>query len=235
MKVLVIIPAYNEADNIVAVAESVAMAGFDHLVINDGSTDSTLETCRLHGLNVLDLKINLGIGGAVQAGHKYAFKHGYDIDIQFDGDGQHDASYLPALIAAIESGADLAIGSRFLEKTDGFQSSALRRVGIRWLSFWIKAFTRTRTTDPTSGFRACSRNAIRLFCSQYPTDYPEPESIVTAIKHGLSVAEVPVIMHERQSGSSSIRALGSLYYMVKVSLAIAILGLSSRKRSSEAE
>lgn len=234
MKVLVIIPAYNEAENIVAVARSVTRAGYDHLVINDGSTDATLETCHRHNLNVLDLKVNLGIGGAVQAGHKYACAHGYDIDIQFDGDGQHDASYLPALVAAIENGADLAIGSRFLKKTDGFQSSAMRRVGIRWLSFWIKVFTRFRATDPTSGFRACSRDAIRLFCSQYPTDYPEPESIVTAIKHGLKVAEIPVIMHERRSGSSSIRALGSLYYMVKVSLAIVILGLSSRKKGDEA-
>ncbi|MEG0050342.1 MAG: glycosyltransferase family 2 protein, partial [Clostridia bacterium] len=206
-------------------------AGYDYLVVNDGSTDATLQLCQDHNINVLNLSENLGIGGAIQAGHKYAHDHNYAIDIQFDGDGQHDAAHIPSLIAAIEQGADLAIGSRFLGEESGFRSSFMRRMGIRWLSFWIKLVSHKKVTDPTSGFRACNQATIALFCRDYPTDYPEPESIVTALKHRLSVTEVPVVMHERQSGASSINALGSIYYMVKVSLAIAILGLSKQKEA----
>ncbi len=229
MKTLLIIPAYNEARNIAGVAQAVAEAGYDFIVINDGSTDDTLEVCREHDLPVLDLKQNLGIGGAVQAGHKYALENGYDVDVQFDGDGQHDIRYVAALLDLIERGADLAIGSRFVERTEGFRSSFMRRIGIRWLSGCIRLFSGRRITDPTSGFRACSKRSISLFCRNYPTDYPEPESIVTAIGNGLSVQEAPVIMHERVGGASSIRALGSIYYMVKVSLAIAIMSLSRSK------
>lgn len=229
MKTLLIIPAYNEARNIVGVAQKVAKAGYDFIVVNDGSTDDTLEVCRRNNLPVLDLKQNLGIGGAVQAGHKYALEHGYDIDVQFDGDGQHDVEYVPALLNLIEQGADLAVGSRFIEKTEGFRSSPMRRVGIRWLSGCIRLFTGKRITDPTSGFRACSRRSIGLFCRNYPIDYPEPESIVTAIGDGLDVREAPVIMHERAGGASSIRTLSSIYYMVKVSLAIAIMSFSRSK------
>lgn len=229
MKTLLIIPAYNEARNIVGVTQAVAEAGYDFIVVNDGSTDSTLEICRENGLPILDLKQNLGIGGAVQAGHKYALEHDYDVDVQFDGDGQHDVEYVASLLDLIEKGADLAIGSRFLERTDGFRSSPMRRVGIRWLSGCIRLFTGKRITDPTSGFRACSRHSIDLFCRNYPIDYPEPESIVTAIKSGLDVREAPVIMHERAGGTSSIRALASMYYMIKVSLAIAIMSLSRSK------
>ena len=229
MKTLLIIPAYNEARNIAGVAQAVAEAGYDFIVINDGSTDDTLEVCREHDLPVLDLKQNLGIGGAVQAGHKYALENGYDVDVQFDGDGQHDIRYVPPLLDLIEQGADLAIGSRFVERTEGFRSSFMRRIGIRWLSGCICLFSGRRITDPTSGFGACSKRSISLFCRNYPTDYPEPESIVTAIGNGLSVQEAPVIMHERVGGASSIRALGSIYYMVKVSLAIAIMSLSRSK------
>lgn len=228
-KMLIIIPAYNESANIERVVRKVEDAGYDYVVVNDGSTDETLAICRRNGFNVLDLKENLGIGGAVQAGHKYAAQHGYDVDIQFDGDGQHDIAYVPALLQAIEGGADLAIGSRFVSQTDGFQSTFMRRVGIRWLAFWIKVFTGRKTTDPTSGFRACNRRCIELYCRDYPMDYPEPESIVTAIKRGMSVEDVPVVMHEREGGESSIRALSSVYYMLKVSLAISIVGLSRRK------
>lgn len=227
--VLIIIPAYNESANIERVVRRVQDAGYDYVVINDGSADDTLSICRRNHFNVLDLKENLGIGGAVQAGHKYAAQHGYDVDIQFDGDGQHDISYVPELLRAIEAGADLAIGSRFVSHADGFQSTFMRRVGIRWLSFWIKVFTGQKTTDPTSGFRACGRRCIELFCKDYPMDYPEPESIVSAIKRGMAVRDVSVIMHEREGGESSIKALSSVYYMLKVSLAIAIVGLSRKK------
>lgn len=228
--VLVIIPAYNEAESICETVRSVEQAGYDYVVVNDGSTDSTLEICLSNGFNVLNLTENLGIGGAVQAGHKYAVYHGYQIDVQFDGDGQHDASYISVLVEDVLAGSDLAVGSRFLKKTDGFQSSALRRVGIKWISFLIRVLTGSRATDPTSGFRACSRRCMNLFCRDYPTDYPEPESIVAALKNGLAVNDVPVIMHERSGGKSSIGAFSSVYYMIKVSLAIVIVGLS-RKRN----
>lgn len=230
LRTLVIIPAYNEEASIVTVVRSVKDAGYDYLVINDGSKDGTLAVCQKHGFNVLDLPRNLGIGGAVQAGHLYAQKHGYDIDIQFDGDGQHDAAYLASLVAAIEQGADIAIGSRYLADNEGFKSTAMRRVGIKWLSAWIRLFSHYTVNDVTSGFRACGKRAIELFCSTYPYDYPEPESIVTALSNGLKVREVPVVMHERQGGKSSISPLKGAYYMIKVTLAIAISALSNRPK-----
>lgn len=171
----------------------------------------------------MDLPQNLGIGGAVQAGHKYAQRFGYDIDIQVDGDGQHDPSYVPELVKLIEGGASLAIGSRFLVETDGFQSTFMRRVGIRWLSFLLELLTGKVVTDPTSGFRACNKDAIDLFCKSYPDDYPEPESIALAMKLGLPVMEAPVKMNERQGGRSSIGGFSSVYYMIKVTLAIVLV------------
>lgn len=230
VRVLVIIPAFNEQDCIVSTVQSVIDAGFEYIVVNDGSTDATKAICDQHGFDVLDLPQNLGIGGCVQAGHKYALAHGYDADVQFDGDGQHEASHIPCLLGKLAEGADLAIGSRFLDKANGFQSTALRRLGIAWLSFWIRLFAGSKVTDPTSGFRASGHRAIELFCESYPTDYPEPESIVQALKSGLSVDEASVLMHERQGGKSSIGGLSSLYYMVKVSLAIAITSFA-RKRN----
>lgn len=229
-KVLIVIPAYNEADNILNTVSGVVEHGYDYIVVNDGSRDTTLDVCRSNGLNVLDLPMNLGIGGAVQAGHKYAQRFGYDIDIQLDGDGQHDPAYLDALVHEVVSGADLVIGSRFLEKTDGFQSTFMRRVGITWLSAILKLCTGRHVSDPTSGFRACGRRAIDLFCASYPVDYPEPESIAVAIKSGLFVKEVSVEMRERQGGTSSIGGLSSVYYMLKVSLAILIASVSRRSK-----
>lgn len=227
-RVLVVIPAYNEADNIVATVGMVTAQGYDYVVVNDGSTDNTLQICRENGLNVLDLPQNLGIGGAVQAGHKYAQRFGYDVDIQVDGDGQHDPVYIPLLVEQIEAGADLVVGSRFLKQTDGFQSTFMRRVGITWLSFVIKTVSGRKITDPTSGFRASGKRAIDLFCKSYPIDYPEPDSIVSAIKTGLDVREVSVLMRERQGGASSIGGFKSIYYMIKVTLAILIAGGSKR-------
>lgn len=230
MRILVIIPAYNEEESLPDVVSRIIDERYDYVVINDGSNDGTPSLCREHGFNVLNLPRNLGIGGAVQAGHMYALEHGYDIDIQFDGDGQHDIAYLGALIDAIEQGADIAIGSRYLENTGGFKSTFMRRVGISWLSAWIRLFCKQTITDPTSGFRACGRCAIELFCSNYPYDYPEPESIVTALGNGLTVREVPVVMHERQGGQSSISPVKGAYYMIKVTLAIAISALSNHPK-----
>lgn len=222
MRVLVIIPAYNEAASILDTVNSVKQFGYDYVVVNDGSTDDTLSVCRANNLNVLNLSQNLGIGGAVQAGHKYAQRHGYDIDVQVDGDGQHDPAYISLLVEALLAGRDLVIGSRFLGAADGFKSTWLRRVGITWLSKEIKLLAGQKITDPTSGFRACGKRAIEMYCRAYPSDYPEPESIVVALQFGLSVSEVSVEMRERQGGKSSIGALSSVYYMVKVSLAILI-------------
>ena len=231
-RVLVIVPAYNEQDCIVETVRRIKETGYDYVVVNDGSKDDTLKLCRENGINVLDLPQNLGIGGAVQAGHKYAQHYGYDIDVQVDGDGQHDPSYIPQLVKMIEDGADLAIGSRFVEETDGFQSTWLRRVGITWLSGLLKLLTGKIVTDPTSGFRASGRRAIELFCENYPMDYPEPESIALALENGLSLSETPVNMLERQGGSSSIGGFSSVYYMIKVTLAIILVvwgGQSSRR------
>lgn len=231
-RVLVIVPAYNEQDCIVETVRRIKETGYDYVVVNDGSKDNTLKLCRENGINVLDLPQNLGIGGAVQAGHKYAQHYGYDIDVQVDGDGQHDPGYIPQLVKMIEDGADLAIGSRFVQETDGFQSTWLRRVGITWLSGLLKLFTGEIVTDPTSGFRASGRRAIELFCENYPMDYPEPESIALALENGLSLSETPVNMLERQGGSSSIGGFSSVYYMIKVTLAIILVvwgGQSSRR------
>ena len=228
MKAIIVIPAYNEQESIVATVNAVRNAGFDYIVVNDGSTDNTLATCRAHGFNVLDLPLNLGIGGAVQAGHKYARAHGYDVDIQFDGDGQHDVRSIPTLLNEIENGADLVVGSRFLASENTFRATLARRIGIRWLQGVIKLRTGTTITDSTSGFRACGRRAMDMFCLSYPTDYPEPESVTAALIGGLDVREVPAIMHERQGGTSSIGGASAIYYMIKVSLAI-LLGSRGAK------
>lgn len=228
-RVLVIIPAYNESEAILDTVNDVIATGFDYVVVNDGSTDATLDICRSNHVNVLNLPQNLGIGGAVQAGHKYAKKFGYEIDIQVDGDGQHDPSYIAALVDQVDAGSDLVVGSRFLEKTEGFQSTAMRRLGIAWLSGVIRALTHRTVTDPTSGFRACGPRAINLFCEDYPTDYPEPDSIVTALSRGLVVSEMPVCMRERQGGMSSISGFSSVYYMIKVTLAILISAFSKSR------
>lgn len=230
MKTLIIIPAYNEEENIVRAVESVKAYGYDYIVINDGSSDHTAAICRAEGFPLLDLCENLGIGGAVQAGHKYALENGYDIDIQFDGDGQHEASCLSRLVEGIESGVDLVIGSRFIGIENEFKSTLMRRIGIRWLCTVIRLLGAGVVSDPTSGFRACSKKAILLFGGEYPVDYPEPESIVAAKKAGLTVKEVPVIMHDRQGGESSIGVFSSVYYMIKVTLAILVLGASSKER-----
>ena len=232
IRILVIIPAFNEQDNIEKTIQNLN-ANYpeaDYVVINDCSTDHTREILNGNGYNYVDLPVNLGIGGGVQTGFLYAAEYDYDIAIQMDGDGQHNASYIDNLILPIVSGkADMTIGSRYIEK-EGFQSSALRRIGINFLSALIKACTGTRIYDVTSGFRAFNRKCIRLFSNEYAQDYPEPEAIVRAVCNGISIAEVPVVMNARTSGSSSIFGLKSIYYMIKVSMAIILLRLTLKRR-----
>jgi hypothetical protein len=220
--ILVIIPAYNEEGSVEKVVEEVHthIPQVEVLVVNDGSTDKTLERARTAGANVLDLPFNLGIGGAMQAGYKYAFEKGYEIAIQVDGDGQHDPKEIPKLLKALgEKEVDMVIGSRFIGDSK-FKSSMMRRVGISIFSKVISLIVGQKITDPTSGFRAGNRRAIQLFAFDYPQDYPEPEVLVLLHQCGLKMAEVPIVMNERYAGESSITKIRSIYYMVKVLLAI---------------
>ena len=228
MKCLVIIPAYNEEQNIEEVVKRIIKKcpQYDYLVVNDGSNDGTETLCRDEGFNIINLPINLGIGGAVQAGYRYAKKNHYDIAIQIDGDGQHDISYAEKMVELIETEeADAVIGSRFLKK-EGFQSSLSRRVGIQFLSKLIRVCTGVKICDVTSGFRAVNKNLIEIYSTDYSADYPEPEAIVSAVMYGATIKEIPVVMQERQSGKSSIQFWNSVYYMIKVTLAIIIRRIS---------
>lgn len=227
MKSLVIIPAYNEEKSILKTVNDIKenAKSFDYVIVNDCSMDKTLELCREHGLCVLNLPVNLGIGGAVQTGYLYAYKNGYDYAVQFDGDGQHDASYLEAMRDYMKDrDVDLLIGSRFLEK-EGFQSSGLRRFGIRYFSHLIKLLTGVRITDPTSGMRMANRSVMEIYANCYPKDYPEPESAVAILNVGKKIEEYPVKMREREEGVSSISPIRSVYYMIKVTLAILVEAL----------
>lgn len=224
MKKLVIVPAYNESESIEKTIRDIMEKApeFDYVIVNDCSTDSTLEICRENQFNILNLPINLGIGGAVQTGYIYAKENGYDIAVQVDGDGQHDPTFLSVMAKKMEeTGADMIIGSRFIAK-EGFQSSAARRVGIKYFSALIKCLTGEVITDPTSGLRMIGKRGIELFAGDYPKDYPEPESTLAMLRRGMEVVEMPVIMKERQGGVSSIRLQKTVYYMIKVTLAILV-------------
>lgn len=225
MKKIAIIPAYNEKDSIVKTVNDVIQnaPGFDYVIINDCSKDDTMDICLYNGFHVLNLPINLGIGGAVQTGYLYAYRHGYDIAVQFDGDGQHDAKYLEQMAEVlVREKADMVIGSRFIEK-EGFQSSRLRRAGISYFTWLIRTLTGVVITDPTSGMRLCNRRTIEMFANEYPRDYPEPESTVRLIRHKRKVIEMPVKMKAREEGVSSISSLkNTVYYMIKVTIAILI-------------
>lgn len=224
MKKLIIIPAYNESESIEKTVLDIQehARGFDYIVINDCSTDDTLRICREKNFPVLNLSLNLGIGGAVQTGYMYAYLNGYDMAVQVDGDGQHDPSFLEIMAEHLEEqNLDMVIGSRFIEK-EGFQSSGVRRMGIKYFTVLIKLLTGKVITDPTSGLRLAGREVIRLFAQQYPEDYPEPESVTAVLRRKLKVEEIPVIMRERNGGVSSISMKRSIYYMIKVSLAILI-------------
>lgn len=237
MKVLLIIPAYNEEENILNTCTKISEFSdeIDYIVINDGSKDNTLKILRENNINNINLINNLGIGGAVQTGYKYAYENGYDIAIQFDGDGQHDVNYVPNICEPIVEGkADMVIGTRYLDKNESqFQSTFMRRLGSNIISFFIKVCTGKKITDPTSGFRAVNKKIIEEFAKEYPTDYPEPESTVCMLCKNYKVTEVPVSMNERQGGTSSIRFWKSADYMIKVVFTIIIDSINARKKGGK--
>ncbi|WP_145324279.1 glycosyltransferase family 2 protein [Paenibacillus xylanexedens] len=224
MKVILIIPAYNEEKNIAKLLQVLCLdyKNVDVLVINDCSTDNTSKVCDQFNVKVINLPCNLGIGGAVQTGYKFAQMHNYDIAIQVDGDGQHNPEYIKDLVdPLVKNEADLIIGSRYISKI-GFQSTFLRRVGINYFSRLLRILTGQLITDPTSGYRACNKRVIEIFAKRYPVDYPEPESIMYLKRNRLRIKEIPVVMEARLEGKSSITLIKSAYYMAKVSLAILI-------------
>jgi glycosyltransferase involved in cell wall biosynthesis len=222
---LAIIPAYNESGAIAStIADLRANApGWDVLVVDDGSTDATATLARDAGARVIRHPFNLGIGGAVQSGYQHAEAHGYAFAVQVDGDGQHDARFVPTLHAHLASHPDLnmVVGSRFLaDDGEGYRSSATRRVGIRMFSWVLSRITRRSITDPTSGLRMTDRSGIELFARDYPHDYPEVEAVLLLHAHKLNAAELPVTMRPRTSGTSSISSSMSVLYMTKVTLAV---------------
>jgi len=229
-RALAIVPAYNEHDSLRGVIDDIRAhaPGVDIAVVDDASTDETAQIARDAGVVLLPLPVNLGIGGAVQTGFRYAYRKGYGVALQVDGDGQHAADQIDRLLAPIrEGGADAVIGSRFLEG-DGFQSTAARRLGIRafsWITRWTAGVT---VRDATSGFRAYTHQAVGFLAESYARDYPEVEAITTLARNHYRILEVPVTMRERQGGASSISTPGSLYYLVKVTLAALVSSIKPR-------
>ena len=226
---IAIVPALNEEQTVGRVIDEIRAfdPGFDIVVVDDGSTDRTAGVAADRGAHVLRLPFNLGIGGAMQTGFRFAFEQGFDIAVQIDGDGQHDPSQLPKILGPVLAGeADLCVGSRFTGE-GAYRSSFARRVGIKIFAGVVSAVVRQKVTDTTSGFRALNRKGIALFAADYPHDYPEVEATVMCVKHKLRLTEVPVTMRERGGGASSITAIRSVYYMTKVLLAI-FVGLFRR-------
>jgi glycosyltransferase involved in cell wall biosynthesis len=237
VRLLLVIPAFNEQASLggllaeikaLPVADGVEI---DAVVVDDGSSDRTHEVARANGARVLRLCRNLGIGGAVQAGIQLAHREGFDAAVQMDGDGQHPPSELLKLIAPAQGAEppDLIVGTRFRDKNN-FRSTALRRLGSWWLKAILRMTARLRISDPTSGFRLYGTRALRLFANTYPYDFPEPESLAMARAAGLTVIEVPVTMRERQGGTSSISGYTSIYYMLKVTLAVVLAYLRTSRR-----
>lgn len=237
MRVLIVIPAYNEQDTIQNVIAEIRAAGeYDYVVVNDCSTDATGALLKHGGYNHIDLPVNLGIGGGMQTGFQYAVQNGYDIAVQIDGDGQHDPRYLKDIVEPVaRSECDMCIGSRFIER-EGFQTSFMRRLGINILRFLIRLCCGARITDTTSGFRAMNAAVTAHFAEHYAQDYPEPESIISAVTAGFKVKEAPVQMRERQGGVTSISPLKSAHYMIKVSIAIVLYRIIQvRKRKKRGD
>lgn len=225
MKCLIIVPAYNEEKNIYNVVTSIKNNNIfsDVIVINDGSEDNTYFEAKRAGAEVINLRENLGIGGAVQTGYIYALNKGYDVAVQIDGDGQHDPRDLDKLIEQMkENNFDMIIGSRFIEKTN-YIPSIFRAIGIRYFSKLVSILCKSNYYDTTSGYRLINKKGIRLFAEYYPKDYPEVETIVYACKNGLMVKEIGVNMRQRHEGKSSITPIKSIYYMIKVTLSTLII------------
>lgn len=221
---LVLIPAFNEEAAIPGLLQEVRAIApeTDIVVINDCSGDRTLTVARRHGAAVLNLPCNLGVGGAVQAGFRYARDRGYQYVIRCDGDAQHPPGEIPKLVAAMQAGdVDLVVGSRFLEE-ESYKSTALRSIGIRGLAFMLSVICRTRVTDPTSGFQMLNRPMLCCFAHSYPLDYPEPESIALLHRQGYQFKEVATKFRPRMTGKSSIKSWGAIYYMFKVGLALLV-------------
>jgi glycosyltransferase involved in cell wall biosynthesis len=233
---LAIVPAYNEEASVARVVTAIHehAPDFDVLVVDDGSTDRTSTEAERAGASVIQHPFNLGIGSAVQSGFKFAERNGYDIAAQVDGDGQHDPAYLPKLVEALRSddGIDMVTGSRFLEQA-GYRVPLRRRAGIMIFSVVVSLLVRQRITDPTSGFRITKRRGIELFARDYPHDYPEVEAILMMHAHRLRLAEFAVRMNSRFGGRSSITPTVSVYYMVKVLLAL-LVGLFRNRPAIEA-
>lgn len=232
-RILIIIPAYNEEESILKTCNEIIEynkkhnTNYDIIVINDCSTDHTLDICKENNIPTISLIHNLGIGGAVQTGYKYAYENNYDIAIQYDGDGQHDVRYVENIIhPIIKEESDFVIGSRFVTKdASDFKSSAARRAGIKLISGVIKFLTGYRLYDVTSGFRAANKKVIKLFAETYPVEYPEPITNMELLKQKYKVSEVPVSMRERDGGVSSIRSWKNIYYMVNVILSLLVFGI----------
>ncbi len=236
-KVLLIIPAYNEEDNILNTYNSIinynkkSKVKYDVIVINDCSTDCTSEICHKNKIPVIDLIHNLGIGGAVQTGYKYAKENDYDIAVQFDGDGQHDIRYVKDIITpVIKNEADMVIGSRFITNIDTFKSTFARRIGIKVISVFMKFATGKKIYDTTSGFRACNKKIIEDFSLSYPNEYPEPITTAELLKKKYTIKEIPVEMKEREAGTSSIKTWKNIYYMLNVTIALLMIKIRRYKK-----
>jgi glycosyltransferase involved in cell wall biosynthesis len=227
-RVVAVVPAFNEAGAIGRVVEEIHAfdPSFDVVVVDDGSTDATAAVAEASGASVVSLPFNVGIGGAVQAGFRYALAEGYEIAVRLDGDGQHDASELSKLLTPLERGeADLVIGSRFVDPGGSYRPPLARRIGIRVFARLVSLLGGQRVTDTTSGFLALDRVGIQLFAAEYPHDYPEVEATLVALRSGLRLSQVQVDMRERETGASSITFVRSLYYVVKVTLALLVASL----------
>ena len=223
-----VVPAFNESEAIGRVLDEIRRVapGLDVVVVDDASTDDTAAVARAHGVTVLELPFNVGIGGAVQTGFRYALAEGYGRAVRLDGDGQHDASELPKLFAPLQRDeADLVIGSRFVDGGGSYRPPFARRVGIRVFARVVSLLVGQRVTDTTSGFLALDRAGIELFAREYPHDYPEVEATLVALRSGLRLSQVQVQMRERETGTSSITFVRSLYYIVKVLLALLVASL----------
>jgi hypothetical protein len=228
VKTVAIVPAFNESGAVGRVVDEIrgAHPGVDVVVVDDASTDDTAAVAEARGAVVLRLPFNVGIGGAVQTGFRFALDENYDRAVRLDGDGQHDASEIPRLLEPLERGeADLVIGSRFVDGGSSYRPPFARRLGIRVFARLVSLLGGQRVTDTTSGFVALDRAGIELFAREYPHDYPEVEATLVALRSGLRLSQVQVEMRERETGSSSITLVRSLYYIVKVLLALLVASL----------